>query len=177
MGTGPGKLVLDLFPELKNSDSSKKKQIIHEYLQAYHDNMTKNTTVYPGVFDFLDQWQGQLALVTNKPEFLAKPLMEKFGFNKYSWVTQIGGDSLSEKKPHPLPLIKSMETAGVNNQQTVMIGDGFPDVEAAQNANIPCIAVSYGYSPVNELLTAGAYTSINSIFELSNVLSNLFKLD
>ena len=173
MGTGPGKLVLDLFPEIKN-DKQKQAQLIQEYLEAYRKNMTLKTKAYPGVFEFLDQWQELLALVTNKPKELALPLMQELGFNKYQWVVQLGANSLKEKKPSALPLQKAMELAQVSPEQTVMIGDGLPDVGAAQNAGVTCIAAAYGYTPVQELLSAGAQFSMDRFEQLPEVLEHIF---
>ena len=177
MGTGPIKLVQDILKKTTQNQSKEtttqspqepfNQQIFDDYLNAYKEVMTQNTRVYPKVMEFLKSWRGLLALVTNKPQDLAFTLMEELGFNKFSWVIQIGGDTFDVKKPDPFPLQRAIDLAGVKKDEAVMVGDGLPDVGAAKSLGIPCVAVSYGYTHVETLIEAGASTSISCLSQLT----------
>ena len=45
---------------------------------------------------------------------------------------------------------------GVPLEQCVYVGDSEVDVEAARNAGLDCISVSWGFRSVEQLLAAGA---------------------
>ena len=45
-------------------------------------------------------------------------------------------------------LIEAVRMAGGDPTRAIMVGDAPPDVGAAKNAGLPCIVVSYGYTPI-----------------------------
>lgn len=57
----------------------------------------------------------------------------------------IGGDTLAERKPHPLPLLTAAERIGVAPAQCVYVGDDERDILAARAAAMPSVAVLWGY--------------------------------
>jgi phosphoglycolate phosphatase len=81
----------------------------------------------------------------NKPEHLAKELLQKLQIDHYFSLV-VGGDSLALRKPDPLPLLHSMQVFNTTQPQTLMVGDSKNDIEAARRAGIDCIVVSYGYN-------------------------------
>jgi len=58
----------------------------------------------------------------------------------------VGGDSTSEKKPHPLPLQTCLEELKASPDVSIMIGDSAADVGAARAAGVPIILVPDGYT-------------------------------
>ncbi|MBR5760952.1 MAG: HAD hydrolase-like protein, partial [Lachnospiraceae bacterium] len=56
--------------------------------------------------------------------------------------------------------------------ETVMVGDRKYDIEAANAAGLPNIAVSYGYGSEEELSKAGAKVIAGTVKELENILLN-----
>ena len=57
------------------------------------------------------------------------------------------------RKPDAAHLLGTIEKAGGDPRRTVMLGDSLNDILVARNADIPSIAVPFGYSdrPVTEL--------------------------
>ncbi len=150
IGDGLKKLVNDFFPEFAE-ESAENMEKVNEFLNIYENNMLKHTCLYPGVFKFLNTYQGPKAIVTNKSIHPTRLLIEHFKLNELEWVDVIGGDSLAERKPSALPLLHVMKKAGVPSSKTWMIGDGRPDMQAATNAACVKVAVHYGYSQPHEL--------------------------
>ncbi|SDH89124.1 phosphoglycolate phosphatase [Pseudomonas flavescens] len=105
-------------------------------------------TLYPGVHELLEALSTaavELAVVTNKPERFVAPLLEQVGLGGYfRWI--VGGDTLPQQKPDPAALVQVMRLAGVSAAQSLFVGDSRNDVLAARAANVPCVAVSYGYN-------------------------------
>jgi phosphoglycolate phosphatase len=118
------------------------------FLEFYGANIAVGSVPFPGVEAAMDQLSRRgvlLAVCTNKYESLAIDLLRKIGMAE-RFVTIVGGDTFGVSKPDPRHLTQTVEAAG--GGQTLMIGDSEADVGAAKAAGIPCVAVSFGYSPV-----------------------------
>lgn len=117
------------------------------FMQAYGTG-NDLTTLYPGALDALATLHKlgiKLGLVTNKPErFLPELLAETEMDGFFQWI--VGGDTFVQKKPDPTGLLWVMQQAGVSPEQCLFIGDSRNDVQAAQAANVACVAVTYGYN-------------------------------
>ena len=118
------------------------------FLGFYARNLCVSTVAYPNVpatLEHLKSADFTLALVTNKPYGFIHPLLEGLGLSELFELC-IGGDSLSKRKPDPLPLLHVCETLGVSASRCVMVGDSKNDILAAQAAGMQSIGVSYGYN-------------------------------
>jgi phosphoglycolate phosphatase len=99
----------------------------------------------------------ELSVCTNKPGWLARPLLEKLNLDR-NFVRTVGGDEPSRKKPAPDHIF---EAAGHRDcSRLVMVGDSWPDMRAAHNANVFAILMTFGYTPVPQIrLRAGTRLS------------------
>lgn len=152
IGEGLRKLIRDFFPEYHHLPH-RLHEIELEFLVVYEEQMFNKTKIYPGVVEFLQQWQGPIGIITNKNEAPAKALLKHLGLDRFRWVEVFGADSLSEKKPSPLPLQTLMKLAERTPEQTLMIGDGTPDMLSAQRAGVRSVAIGFGYTDRNILKT------------------------
>jgi phosphoglycolate phosphatase len=110
----------------------------------------------------------RLACVTNKPIAFTTPLLALKGLAGYFDVVY-GGDSLAQKKPHPLPLLTVCRDFDLAPASVVAIGDSSNDAEAARAAGCPVLTVPYGYNhgrPVQEIDSDGIVDSLLSAAEL-----------
>ena len=169
IGDGLHKLVNDFFPEF-DIHSDELNERVEEFLCLYRDEyLTASTTLYPGVYEFLQTYEGPKALITNKNIHPTQRIFEHFKLDRLPWVTIIGGDSLAEKKPSPLALHTTMKKINYLPENTWMIGDGRPDMISAQNAGCKKAAVHYGYSRADELepykpdLVLGCFNDIKKL--------------
>lgn len=143
-------------------------QLLQKFMQVYAADLCVNTQIYPGVAEFLDYCQEQqlkMACVTNKPQHLAEGLLQQLKLSHYFQLV-LGGDSLPQKKPHPLPLLHSVEVLHGHLHTTLMIGDSSNDVEAARQAGIDCIVVSYGYNHGEDIYCCQPQQVIDDLREL-----------
>lgn len=124
------------------------------FIAHYSAGMPGETVAFPGLMAALDRLEADnmiLAVCTNKLESLAVKLLDGLGMSsRFAAIT--GGDTFSVRKPHGDHILKTIEMAGGTASHAVMIGDSVNDILAAQNANVPTIAVPFGYSdkPVEE---------------------------
>ena len=79
----------------------------------------------------------------------------------------VSGDSLPERKPHPMPLLVAAERAGVPPADCVFVGDAQRDIQAAHAAGMLALIARFGYiGPLDEPDTWRAAGSIDSPGEL-----------
>lgn len=113
-----------------------------------------------------------LVIMTTNSEENVVAFLERFGmqdtFNLL--VTQVG--LLNKKK-----VLKNFVNEYLNNKTTfvVMIGDEARDIEAATYANIPSIAVSWGYQNREGLQKSNPTVTIDKVDSLAEAIQNLHK--
>lgn len=123
-------------------------QSLQIFLDFYKKNLCINTQLYPSVRASLKVLKAQgyrLALVTNKPFALIKPILERLELTDLFSIV-LGGDSLAKRKPDALPLLHVCQELQVNVEQCVMVGDSKNDILAAKAANMHSIGLTYGYN-------------------------------
>jgi phosphoglycolate phosphatase len=122
--------------------------------ERQYDKCFGDTSIpFPGVVNGLDALRDKgfrLGCVTNKAEKFTLPLLERSGLSRYFELT-LSGDSLPEKKPHPLPLLHAAQFFDCDVAELLMIGDSVNDAEAARAAGCPVFIVPYGYNEGQEL--------------------------
>src|SRR3546814_4177140 len=87
----------------------------------------------------------KMAVVTNKPTEFTLPLLKHFGMDRY-FEHVVSGDTCTQKKPRPMPLLHACDLLGVRSQDALAIGDSVNDALAARAAKITVLAVPYGYN-------------------------------
>jgi 2-phosphoglycolate phosphatase len=101
------------------------------FLQHYREIVADNSVLFDGMAEVLSCLEKNNLLwgiVTNKPEWLTTPLLEKMS-----------------QKPHPQPLIVAAKTIGVKCENCIYIGDDKRDIDAGNSANMITLSAAYGY--------------------------------
>ena len=98
------------------------------------------------LLDALRQAGARLAVCTNKFEGLSKSLLGQLGLEaRFGAVA--GRDTFAVCKPDPGHLTGAIAMVGGSIGRAVMVGDSEVDVATAVAARVPCIGVSFGYTP------------------------------
>jgi phosphoglycolate phosphatase len=142
---------------------------------AHYAKVAGNSQPYNGVVAGLQQvWRRgfKLACVTNKPEKFTLPLLQQSGLADF-FDCVVSGDSLPEKKPHPLPLQYVCKKLKVPEYEALLVGDSNTDIEAAHAAGCFIITVPYGYNQGKPIDESKVDESINDLTELSNFIELL----
>ncbi len=124
------------------------------FFQHYQQHCANKTVAYNGVDNGLKILKNHgftLALVTNKPMQFVPSILEYFNWQDLFSIV-LGGDSVAEKKPSPLPLNYVCEKLNISTEHAIMIGDSKNDIFAGQNANMQTIGLSYGYNYGQEIV-------------------------
>lgn len=143
------------------------KAALAAFLTCYEDNLFVRSRLYPGVVATLDALLARglrLCCITNKRVAFSEPLLTQAGIRE-RFELLLGGDSLAEKKPSPLPLTVAAERLGVAPAGATLVGDSHQDLRAARAAGYGFVLASYGYGKVDET-ELGAAPRIASFADL-----------
>jgi len=122
-------------------------ELVPEFLGIYREELGRHGRPFDGVEALLAALEADGArwgIVTNKPESLARDLLPQLGWDTRSGVL-VGGDSLPERKPHPLPLLHAAQAIGIAPADCVYVGDDRRDIDAARAAGMPSVVALWGY--------------------------------
>jgi phosphoglycolate phosphatase len=138
------------------------------FVQYYRQHLTVHSTVYPGVTTGIGLFKAlklPLAVVTNKSERLAVPLLQELGLaDDFGLI--IGGDTLPERKPSALPLAHTCQAFNVAPEALLMIGDSVNDVLAARATGCPVALVRYGYGDADTLGADLVIDTFEALYDL-----------
>ncbi|NEL40276.1 MAG: phosphoglycolate phosphatase, partial [Xanthomonas perforans] len=121
--------------------------LVPEFLQRYEGLIGTQSQLFDGIEQMLARLEDAgcvWGIVTNKPEYLARLILPQLGWEQRCAVL-IGGDTLAERKPHPLPLVVAAQRIGVAPAQCVYVGDDERDIVAARAAAMASVAALWGY--------------------------------
>ena len=126
-----------------------------DFLSYYNAHICDHSHLFAGVTDALDRLEREgfrFAICTNKMETSALRLMTALGArDRFPVIT--GQDTFAMHKPDPRHLLLTIERAGGTPERSIMVGDSITDIATAKAADVPVIAVDFGYTdtPVSEL--------------------------
>ena len=165
VGNGVKKLMERAIPDgLANPQFD---EVYQCFRQHYLKHGLDHTAPYPGVLPMLAELKRRnkkIAVVSNKFYRATEELCKHF-FDQYVEVA-IGEREGIKKKPAPDTVLEALAQLGVTGDNAVYIGDSDVDIATANNCQLPCISVLWGFRDKDFLLRSGATTLINTPEEL-----------
>ena len=137
------------FPQL---DEAAREALVPSFLAIYREQLARHGAPFEGVEALLAAIEGagsRWGIVTNKPEALARALMPLLGWEARCAVL-VGGDTLPQRKPDPLPLLHAAQALGVAPRECAYVGDDERDIVAARAAAMPAVVALWGYRPEHD---------------------------
>lgn len=134
--------------------SERMEALFSAFLSYYQDHIADHSRPYPGVEAALDRLAAagcRLAVATNKLEGLSTALLGRLGMIE-RFATVCGQDTFRDAQGRNIPkpdrrmLLETIAKAGGTPERAIMVGDSRADVEAARNAGVPVIGVTFGYT-------------------------------
>lgn len=169
IGRGLRELILGLVPEWEHFESQMR-DAEQQILSIYDRHILNSPRFYDGVEEILSLRHIQVAIVSNKRERYIRKILQHLQMPEDRFVLIAGGDTYPHKKPHPIGLEKALEAAGRKVNETLMIGDGMPDVLAANELGMKSAVVSFGYGKPEALMQAGGHILLRSFSDLRTLL-------
>ena len=150
-----------------------------QYLHTYSENLAVKTGLFNGLNECLqrlDNTGTKWGVVTNKPEFLTKPLLNALNLDKRS-STVISGDTIEPRKPNPAPLFAACKEADLIPSQCIYVGDAERDIAAGRAAGMTTILANWGYiTPEDNTDAWQADHTVEQSSDLMNYIHQHFSL-
>ena len=130
-----------------------------KFLDIYKTCYVKKSKLYPfthEILELLKEKKIKMLLVSNKPEYFVKKILDHFNISKY-FASISGGDTFSFRKPNAKHLTETIANAGIDKYNCIFIGDSIADAECAKNSKSQLILLEHGYSKENIKLMGADY--------------------
>ncbi|MEM8823565.1 MAG: HAD-IA family hydrolase [Pseudomonadota bacterium] len=155
--------------ELVGHDGGTHEEIVVGYRLAYLEAMEagEEAPLFPGVQDGLRQLHQAgvtLGLATGKSKRGIDRMIETYGWSDLFATVQCA--DFHPSKPDPSMVRRALLETATDPTDAVVIGDTSFDIEMARRAEVPAIAVDWGYHPVERLADAGAKVILSSFDSL-----------
>jgi phosphoglycolate phosphatase len=147
------------------------------FLDHYRAHLADLSRPFPGVEETLIRLKAegaQMAVLTNKPHVLAGPLLEQLDLSRFFPIIY-GAGSRGYVKPDPRifhDVVDELSGGKGHGGRGVMIGDSVTDLQTARAASVPCILMSYGYTPV-PAASLGADVVLDHFAQLPDAIRQL----
>jgi phosphoglycolate phosphatase len=148
--------------------------LVVRFIDAYAARIASESHAYPGLIEALDELQAAgavLCVCTNKRSDLSLALLDALQLT-HRFAAIVGADRAPKPKPDPSHVLAAIAAAGGDPAFALMVGDSSNDVDSARAANVPVVAVTFGYTdtPAHDL---GADAVIASFTDLPAVARRL----
>lgn len=148
-------------------------QLRKEYLEIYQQQLNSNSHLFDGItelIDHLDQNNIPWGIVTNKPSWLATPIVLNTA-KLNNAQTLVCADEVGVAKPNPKPLLKAAEEMNLDVNSTLYLGDAQSDIDAAHAAGMQSGVAMWGYiAPEDDVEKWEAEFKFEAVNGLLNIL-------
>lgn len=122
--------------------------LFNDFVAYYTAHVADHSHPFPGLIEALDTLNARghrFAVCTNKFEKQSRLLLEALKLTD-RFEAICGQDTFAIAKPDPEILRRTIAAAGGDVSYSIMIGDSETDILTARAAEIPVIAVDFGYT-------------------------------
>jgi phosphoglycolate phosphatase len=129
------------------TDPARLPGLIDTFIAHYREHIADESRPFPHVEETLAALAkagARMGVLTNKPQELTGPLLEKLNLARFFGAIH-GAGRFDYVKPDPRVFHHVVDELG--GGRAIMIGDSKTDVATARAAKVPVILLSYGYTP------------------------------
>ena len=156
IGGGARKMLeLGLKADGRPTNGPEMERLFKDFIAYYAEHVADRSRPFPGLEGALDTLAAKgckFAVCTNKMEHLSLLLLDALKMtSRFEFIC--GQDTFGTMKPDPEVLRRTIQKAGGDISRAVMVGDSATDINTAKAANVPVVAVDFGYTeiPVSKL--------------------------
>ena len=170
VGNGIQKLIERSVPA--GTDEALKAKVLAEFKPYYGAHCANKTAPYAGILEMLAALRAagvRTAVVSNKADFAVQSLVKHYFGDLFDVAL---GEDVEKRpaKPAPDMVRHVLDLLGADKSEAVYIGDSDVDVQTARNAELPCIAVTWGLRDRACLAHEGATVFADTVKELQDLI-------
>lgn len=140
-------------------DNPKFDEIYECFCDYYSEHSNDKTAPYDGVIDLLRELKNRgykLAIVSNKFDSAVKELAKLYFEDTIDVAIGENESAGIKKKPAPDTALLALKELGSSKERSVFVGDSDVDFKTAQNSELDCISVLWGFRTKEFLQECGA---------------------
>lgn len=142
---------------------------VARYRENYNSQGLFDLEIYPGVEAALTTLKSagyQLNLASAKPEPVLRRIVDKFQLNNYFNGIYGATEDRKIRVQKADILAYGLEQSGATQDQSVMVGDRYTDMNGGAENHVKTLGVTYGFGDAAELRAANATALVTSSAEL-----------
>lgn len=165
-----GPPLLEQFMKYADLDEETARQAVTFYRERYSVTGIFENRPYEGIKELLESLENRgyiLAVASSKPEYFVEKILDYFDMSRYFKVV-VGSEMNGGRTKKADVIQEALKRLHMENhrEQVIMVGDKEHDVFGAKQAGVSCVAVSYGYGTMDELVNAEPLQIVNSPAQL-----------
>lgn len=121
-------------------------------------NKTFELKPFPGVMEAIAQWHAAgiiISLASSRGHGTLAGFVKQLGLDRYVSLV-LGAEDVEMAKPHPFPVLKTLNHFNIAPEDTLVVGDMSFDILMGKRAGCHTCGVTYGNGTEEELRKAGA---------------------
>ena len=162
--------ILTMFPDLPREALP---QWTGTYRQVFDELRTRIVpAVFPKVRETLASLHGKgyrLTVASSRHSGSLNTFLREMGLSPY-FCYVLGADNVTQAKPHPEPVLKTLRDLGFSPEEALVVGDMPVDIRMGLGAGARTCGVTYGNSDREALKAAGAHYVFDDFSELLTIL-------
>ncbi|MBQ9760762.1 MAG: HAD family hydrolase [Clostridia bacterium] len=173
INNGPRMLIRRALPRELQENECLLDRVLADYDRLYKTVCLHTDTPYDGINALIDRLRERgvrIGVLSNKQDHLLRKICTGMFGDRIDCI--VGTVPDRPTKPDPYLAKKLAESLGVDTRDCIMIGDSDVDIRTAENAEMQCISVSWGYRDREFLLQNGAKAIASTPEELSLMIEN-----
>lgn len=169
VGNGIFNLITRALPD--KTEQTTVETVYNDFNKYYKLHSADKTKPYEGIIEMLEQLKSsgvKLAVVSNKADYAVQDLCDKYFCGIFDAVA--GEKAGVPKKPAPDAVNNILVKLGIERKKSVYIGDSDVDLQTAENSEMDCIAVNWGFREEKLLREKGADCIVSSPNEIVKII-------
>jgi len=171
VGNGARKLLERIVPKDVEITPELLDRLTKQFSDRYTKHSADKTAPYAGLPEMMERLKAAgvtMAVLTNKPDIAAAPMVEIYYPNVFAAVQ--GALPGVPTKPDPTALYRLMDKLGAVREETLFVGDSNVDIQTAKNGGLKGCGVLWGFRTRAELEGEGADHIVATASELEQLI-------
>jgi pyrophosphatase PpaX len=164
-----GTPLLKTFERVKPGHSEEMLSVYHEFNLSRAPEYIRAYDGIPAMFAALRAAGVKYGVATSKLRFSAELGLDIAGLSDVPLL--VAADDVTEHKPSPVPLLKSIELLAGDPARSVYVGDSSVDLQAAHNAGMAAVGVTWGAMSAADLAEEHPTHLVSTAAELTVLIT------
>ena len=159
---------------VEKEDKTQSEEFARLFIERADQVMVEKTVLFDSVRPTLEVLKRRglsLGIVSTKYRYRIEAITQRENLDKMFNII-IGGEDVSDHKPHPKGLLTAIERLKCQPQNTLYVGDSVTDAQTAERAKVPFVSVLSGVTSRADFDDYNVFAILNNLSELPRLILN-----